>query len=373
MNLNGLPPVLFAPKDPKTVEANLLKGWEAGGGNPLYPADPRRLFFKTVADDDARLSAQIDHAAKMNLLAYAGGEFLDHIGYLLGVARLPPAAAATTERFMLSAAQPGAVVIARGTRVAKQGTSVYFAVRADTVVPAGQTQIDATVDCLHEGAAGNGFLPDELNTLVDPLPWIASVKNLAASVGGADAEDDEAYRGRIHIAPEKFSVAGPAGAYEYWAKSAQADIADVAVYSPSPGQVTVLPLLAGGVLPNAAVLQRVYDTLSSDSIRPLTDQVIVAAPELFAYDVNLTWWLYREDLPFQAKIAAAVESAVEEWALWERAKIGRDINVSVLIQMVEQAGAKRVEVAAPAFTPLSPVQLAVAQNKAVVFGGEEDG
>lgn len=373
MNLNGLPPVIFVPKDPKEAESKLIKGWEKGGGKPLYPADPRRLFFKTVADADVRLSAQLDYAAKMNLLPYAKGEFLDHLGYLLGVTRLTASASTTTEKFTLSAAQPGAVVIPPGTRVTKQGTSIYFATRSAAVIPAGTPEINVLVDCTEAGTVGDGFLPGELDTLVDPLPWIASVSNLTATVGGANIEDDEAYRERIHIAPEKFSTAGPTGAYEYWAKTAQTDIIDVSIYSPNPGQVEILPLLAGGLIPNEAVLTRVYDTLNSDTIRPLTDQVIVSAPIVENYDISLTWWIYTKDLPFQATIAAAVETAVDEWILWQKSKIGRDINVSELIERIKQVGVKRVEVVSPEFTKILPTKLAVAQDKTIKFGGDEDG
>ena len=60
----------------------------------------------------------------------------------------------------------------------------------------------------------------QLKTLVDPVPYVASVANITTSEGGADAQTDDSYREDIHGAPERFSTAGPDGAYIYHAKRA---------------------------------------------------------------------------------------------------------------------------------------------------------
>jgi len=62
----------------------------------------------------------------------------------------------------------------------------------------------------------------------------------------AQYELDDALRFRIQLAPEAMSVAGPDLAYVYHARSASADIKDVSVESPTPGDVVVTVLSGHG-------------------------------------------------------------------------------------------------------------------------------
>ncbi|NIK10165.1 phage-related baseplate assembly protein [Xanthomonas arboricola] len=66
-------------------------------------------------------------------------------------------------------------------------------------------------------------------------------------------ESDVAFRRRIQLAPEGFSVAGPEGAYIYHALSAAADVMDASATSPAPGQVlvTVQSRTGDGAAPKA--------------------------------------------------------------------------------------------------------------------------
>lgn len=371
--LKNLPEVIFAPKDPKEVEKKLLDAWVSGGGSILYPADPRRLFTKVHADGGARISANQDYAAKMNLLAYATGEFLDHLGALLAVWRMNPLPATTTMRFTLSAPQSKTGTFPRGTRVSRSGATFYFAVTEAVTIPAGDLSIDVIVEALEAGEAGNGYLPGELDQLVDPLPWVASVVNLEITAGGSEQEADESLRERIQLAPESFSVAGPEGAYIYWTKTAQTGILDVAAWSPEPGVVEVDFLLTGGELPNQAVIDRVAEVLNDRTRRPLTDQVQIQAPEVVSFDVKVIWWMYASDEIQRAQIQTAVQNAFDEWILWQKSKIGRDLNPSELIRLIQAAGAKRVEVISPIYRVVERNQVAVAsENRILAFGGEED-
>ena len=77
------------------------------------------------------------------------------------------------------------------------------------------------------GAAANGLAAGAIDVLVDQTPYIASVVSTTASAGGADIESDDDFTRRIYNAPFSWSVAGPAGAYEYWARQSRADIDDV--------------------------------------------------------------------------------------------------------------------------------------------------
>ena len=91
----------------------------------------------------------------MNLLAYATGSYLDHIGAMLGVSRLTPTAATCMVKFTLSAAQTFAVLIPAGTRVSAGG-EVMFAVGETAQIDAGDTSIEVVCTCTSTGASGNG-------------------------------------------------------------------------------------------------------------------------------------------------------------------------------------------------------------------------
>lgn len=370
--LYGLDAIRFAERDAAIVSAGIIRGYEAASGDALAPADPRRLFLLTIADVIVQQRNLIDYAAKQNLLAYAEGGALDHLGLMLGVRRLPASAAKTTVRFTLSM-DNGARAIPAGTRVAASGAQVWFATDADIVLPDGEISGEVSATCTQEGAAGNGYLPGQINKPVDPLPLVQSVENTTESAGGADIEDDENLRDRIHLAPEGFSNAGSRGAYEFWARSASQLITDVAVHAPEPGRVDVYPLLAGGELPTDEIIAAVAETLNADTVRPLTDLVRVLEPEIAEYRLEASWYMDKANAINAAAITASVEAAASDWAAWQRAKLGRDINPSELTRRLVAAGAKRVEIASPVFRALDFNQLAVMTDCALTFGGMEDG
>lgn len=370
-NLATLPDIDFATKDAGEVEAMILRAYEEASGRTLAPGDPVRLFLLTVAAVIVQQRVLIDWSAKQNLLAYSSGDYLDHLGALLGVSRLPAAPAMTTLRFTLSEAQAGAVLIPKGSRATSDGTLI-FATTETATIAAGQLSADVGVVCTTAGDAGNGLLPGQIARFVDPLVWMKSVSNVTTSAGGSDREGDERLRERIRIAPESFSVAGSEGAYQYWARTAHQGIVDVSVHSPSPGEVEIYPLMEGGAIPTSDILDLVDAVCSGETVRPLTDQVTVLAPSAESYDLSVTWWLVRERSVEATAVTAAVTEAVNGWVLWQKSALGRDINPSELTRRMVEAGAKRVAVASPSFTVLAHNEVGHAGTVTVTFGGVED-
>ena len=116
MKIANLPEVEFASKSVDAIESSLIARYEQKAGRTLAPGDPVRLLLETFAYTIAQQRAIIDYAAKQNLLAYATGENLRHIGVLVDTDILEDSAAKTTLRFSLSEVQPQAVVIPKGTR-----------------------------------------------------------------------------------------------------------------------------------------------------------------------------------------------------------------------------------------------------------------
>ncbi len=371
-DFNHLPDIELAAKDTQTIETEVIRAYESAAGFTLAGADPRKLLLQSLVPILVGQRARIDYAGKQNLLAYAEGEALDHLGVLVGVTRLPASHATVTARFTLSAVRSVSVAIPAGKRVTA-GDNVFFATTAEAVIPAGQLCADVPARCASAGSAGNGYAAGEIKTLVDPIPYIASVANITESAGGIDAETDDALRERIRQAPESYSTAGPEGAYRYFAMSASALIADVAVYSPEPCVVSIRPLLQNGELPGQEILDLVSETCNAKKVRPLTDLVQVAAPETVAYDIDVQYWIDGNSASLAASIRDKVEAAVTAYALWQKSILGRDIDPSELIYRMKAAGAKRVAVTAPAYREIAKYQVAREAAVTVNYGGLEHG
>ena len=182
--------------------------------------------------------------------------------------------------FTSSSALTSSSTIPLGT-LAQSGSGIQFATTQEGIILPGGLTIDLPAMAVTAGAAANGLVAGQINQLVSwSAPFLVSVTNTVTTAGGADIESDDHLRARIWMAPESFSVAGPYGAYEYWAASANPDIIDVSVWSDPPhaGKVYIYPLMKDGRLPTQAVLDQVYAVCNADRIRPLTDQVFVQAP-----------------------------------------------------------------------------------------------
>lgn len=375
--LNNLPEVTFVETDANTILADMVAGYEqayfesTGQRKKLYPGDPIRIFLYTQAMREIQLRHAIDDAAKQNLLYYARDSNLDHLGAFQTVERLDEEYAKVTMKFKLSAPRPSPVIIPAGTRVSPDD-ALYFEVLERQLIEPGQIEIDVVTECLDPGEIGNGFTPGQINILVDPIPWVESVVNVEESKGGAELEDDESYKERIHLSPESYSVAGPEGAYEYFTKSYSSLITDVKVINPLPGHVDVRLILAGGELPNAAFLEGVLNDLNAKHRRPLTDYVQVNAPDVDVYNINVQYYIGKENGAHETAVRGLVEKAIQDYVIWQKSKIGRDRNPSELISRMVQAGAKRVNVIEPTFATLNDHQVAIEGTINIEYGGIED-
>ena len=372
---SSLPDVNFADKDPDTIQREIIRLYEDSSGRTLARADPVRLFIDAIILAVIQQRNVIDSAAKMNLLAYSSGSYLDQLGALLGVSRLDPEPARTTILFTLTNSLTYPAVIPQGTRITPGGI-VVFATSQELIIPAGQSEGSVEAVCETSGVDGNGYAPGQVRKLIDTFTFGVSAQNLTETNGGTDTESDENFRERIQIAPESFSVAGPAKAYEYWARTANPDIIAVSVMGPpdtQPGNVEIYPLMKGGELPSEEVLAQVLAVCNAENIRPDTDYVHVLAPSVVDYNLDVTYWIDAGKSTESKYLCAQVEAAVSEWVLWQRKALGRDINPSELVKRIVEAGAKRCEVRAPGFRVLRANELAVCGDVNVMYGGLEEG
>ncbi|MEF3312605.1 baseplate J/gp47 family protein [Paenibacillus sp. GYB004] len=373
MSLLELPDMQFVDTDVTSTLNNVLQIHAAITGRTLAPGDPERLFLQSLCAIIVQQRVLIDKTAKANLLRYAWGPILDHLGAFSETTRLPASAARTTVRFTLSAPQLSVVAIPAGTRISTGGDPKrYFITMEHAEILSGQTLIDVTAECTEAGTMGNGYLPGQINQIVDPIAFVQTGSNTTESAGGSDVESDDAYRQRIYTAPESFSVAGPDGAYRYWAKTASPAIIDVSVSSPTAGDVLIVPLLKGGEIPSQEIMDAVEDICSSKRVRPLTDRVTVAAPTTVSYNIAFTYWISSERSTDVAAIQTAVNQAVNDYALWQKSKLGRDVNPSELIRRVTMAGAYRVDVVTPVFDEVALTEVAIAGTINATYGGLTD-
>lgn len=367
----GLADIQFIPTDPETIKNEVIGEYEALTGKKLFPADPVRLFLLAGAALIIQQRQLMNDTARQTLLRYARGNVLDEYGTRVETPRIEAQhARVIKQRFKLSAPRPDVVPIPLGTRVSP-GENIYFATTQYAQIPPASMYVDVVVECMEAGTIGNGFLPGQINILVDRIAYVDEVSNLTSSSGGSDVERDDPYRERIRTAPESFSTAGPEEAYISLAKSTDSGVIDVSVDSPSEGVVVIYVLMKDGNLPSQAVLDAVLAKCNDKKVRPLTDRVQAAAATQVSYSIQMQYWIDEENESDVAGIQSQVNSAVEEYRLWQKSKLGRDINPSELHKRVLIAGAKRVEIAQPVFTALGRSEVASDQAVSVTFGGVE--
>lgn len=338
----------------------------------LHEADPVRL----VAYANCLLLYQIaqyaDRAGKMALLKYSYGDYLENIGALKGIARMQGAKARTTLRFTLADTRPGLTVIPKGTRVTASD-GVYFCTVDTLEIPAGIMSGEVHAECRDTGTKGNGYQCGMLKSIVDPVPYVDRVENITVSGGGANLESDENLAKRIYLAPSSWSTAGPDDAYEYWVRTFDPAISDVRVMSDIPGEVDICFILQDGNMPDQPLIDELTRYLQDEEIRPLTDKVIVSAPEIEEYEISLVYYINRSDRTRITAINDRVVEAVKDYIAWQKEKIGRDINPDQLRKMLVAAGAKRLEINGPDFRRVSKRSIALPKGTvSVIYGGVED-
>ncbi|MDR5800053.1 baseplate J/gp47 family protein [Caballeronia sp. LZ001] len=103
----------------------------------------------------------------------------------------------------------------------------------------------------------------------------------------AKMEGNADLRARVQLAPQRFSVAGPEGAYISLARNAHAHVLDATAISPAPCEVlvTILSRLDDGAA-EASLIDAVVSALSASDVRPLTDKVTVKSAEVIKYEVR---------------------------------------------------------------------------------------
>lgn len=173
-------------------------------------------------------------------------------------------------------------------------------------------------------------LPRLVVTPADPLTGTAAVM-----------EGDDAFRQRIVLAPESFSVAGPSLAYVAFARRADGDVADASIVSPAPGEVvvTVLSATGNGAAP-PALLAKVRDIVDDKEVRPLTDAVTVQSATIIDFAIDACVWTFSGP---DAGLVLDTGRAQLDAYIADSRLLGRAIRESGIKGALQVAGVERVE------------------------------
>lgn len=159
-------------------------------------------------------------------------------------------------------------------------------------------------------------------------------------------ETDADYRNRLVLKPESYSVAGPTGAYLFHALSASGMVKSASVTSPTGGTTEVFILSrTGNGVPDGALLDTVDAALNSESIRPLSEEVIVSAGAVENYAFDIALILFPG--PVGEIVLAAVQAALAALAAAQH-KLDGDVIQSAIDAAAHQPGVKKVVINSPA-------------------------
>lgn len=365
--------------DAETIYKNTIGNLEIELNEPLYPGDERRLFAEAQNSFLTSYQNTANVQFKQRFMQYAEGEVLDAHGESEGCPRLIKQKAKAMQRFSLFAPQNMNVVIPIGTKVTADGDK-YFETVEVAVIEAGNLYVDTQVEAVQGGSEYNGYAVGLINLLVDQVPYVANVSNLEITSGGDNGEPypdedggagDESYRDRIRLVQSSKSTAGAESTYEFYAKSADASIADVKVTSPAPCEINILVLCKDGKIPDDELLAKVEKATTAKEVRPLGDRVTVSGVEPVSYDIEFVYYTTVEE---ESAVVEAIEGengAIQKYVSWQSEKIGRAINpdrlrADILKSEYQPIGAERVEIVAPVYTALSSTQIAHWSGKATV-------
>lgn len=131
------------------------------------------------------------------------------------------------------------------------------------------------------------------------------------------------------------------------------------------GRVKIVPICAGGEIPDEEVLADVLAACSADDVKPLTDKVQVQAPDVEYYDIELTYYTTKAD---ESEVVQNVEGpggAIDRYIYWQGSTLDQDINPDELHTLIRcphwkegLKGATRVNIVKPTYKELTSTTVA---------------
>lgn len=107
---------------------------------------------------------------------------------------------------------------------------------------------------------------------------------------------------------------------------ANAESVTIEIVRDMVGRVKIVPICAGGEIPDEEVLADVLAACSADDVKPLTDKVQVQAPDVELYDIELTYYTTKAN---ESEVVQNVEGpggAIDQYIYWQGSTLSQDIN-----------------------------------------------
>ena len=188
----------FVPKPYSVILEELKQAAKSEFGEDIDLSENSRLlrFIEICAKREDELWQLAEDAYYAGFIDFATGSSLDFLAALVGYRRIVARKATGTVTFSRSTAATEDITIPAGTRVATSDESVVFKTTEVVVLQAGNTSVDAPIEAVEAGSAGN-VAANTITKIVDPVSGIESVNNANPTSGGRDAETDEEFRYRI--------------------------------------------------------------------------------------------------------------------------------------------------------------------------------
>ncbi|HFW5272166.1 TPA: baseplate J/gp47 family protein [Salmonella enterica subsp. enterica serovar Bullbay] len=227
---------------------------------------------------------------------------------------------------------------------------------------------------INDGAAAcmlSHSVATDLDNIAGNMDTRRLVITPATDTTDAVMESDTALRMRAQAAFDGLSVAGPTGAYEYFARSASGNVADAKAVSPSPAVVVISVLSTeGDGTATPELLTTVKDALSAEDRRPVGDRLTVQSAEIVNYNINAKLFFYPG--PESEPIQNAAHDALQAWITLQ-GKIGRDVARSAIMAALHVQGVQRVELTEPATDiVISDTQAARCVTVTIAKGGTDE-
>jgi len=317
-------PSIFS-EDVVEIQQRLQANLEKGLGRSLAPGDVEVLISNAFAYEILLLRISGNQAFRSSLIDFSTGSILEYLTALIGVSRLPAVGAVCTLRFNLVAGH-NAVQLPAGVRVQSVDGQAIFITAAAVDIAAEVNSIQVAAVCKTPGEKGNGYDIGNVSIILDPQPFVSDASNLEKTSNGSDAETDIQLRARVKLAAASFSVAGPKGAYEFFAKSADPTIVDVKSVTTNPGEVTLYPLCKDGTLAAQPIKDAILAICGDEKIRPQNDTVLVADPSVIEYQITVQLTTYTGAI--NAEVLAQVNAALNDYKQTRLNSLGVDIVIS---------------------------------------------
>lgn len=316
---------IYTNPDPKATETIAIQRWEDTTNKPLYPAQPERLMINQIAYWLNLYLSAVQYTGEQELINYAIAGNLDQLGAMLDCARLTEISAQTTLKFTVQETTNVRRVFPIGIRVGSKDTDLIFTTTYALSIPAYQSTGEVIAECETKGEIGNGFITDKFTEFKqrEYETDFISVTNIDETYGGYDDEEDDRYRARLKLAPQKFATTGSQGAYEFWALTASNLVKAVAINSPRRTIVNLYVLSVYGTA-DATLIQKVYNTVNSETVRPLTDVVTVYPAIPKTYSIIAKIYLKGSGLTEPAILQQIRENA-GDFASEKMSLLGQDI------------------------------------------------